>query len=425
MRIGIIASFFETRTDIALLVEELNVSHTTILFCLPKDKPLLEKQFAGRSAIRVIDERRTTPGNFLRERMFLLLKRIPKSRINYYLMELFKASNLPDAGLRKKALRIVRLQKWLPKTMTYDALLKTLSFSGNTKTDDIDHFIGCTECTDDYFFARLIREKKNISLYVYSWDHPCKQTRFPKNIQYAVWNAPLKEDLVTLQAVPEKNIHITGISQFCFIYNYKKQTSEKQVAKQPYIYFGCAIGIAGLIEEEIKIIENIAEHLREIQPGWKLRVRPYPNLRNWQYYAPLKKYPNIELDDQFRNSENIVIADTINEKYAAIESAMAFIHTGSTIGIEACFFNTPVFVIDTAKPEQNDLCIYNFVHQYQNDKYFNDLYPENMIRDTDQLQAMLKNPGDEKYKRPNQLVPQLFPLVSMEDFGKNLLQACV
>ena len=420
MKIGVIASFFETRTDIFRMVDHWSKEHEIVLFILPKDKKLLEGIYKEHLAIRVISERKTGWMNFLSERLFLLAKRIPKSKTNYYLMELFKASNLPDPQQRKKALGIVTMQKRIPRYVSYNWLLKTLRPSRQTCMDDIDLFIGLTEPTDDYFYARLVQERKQLHMYVYSWDHACKQTRFFSAADYYVWNAGIREDMIELQHIRPERIKISGSSQFTFIYDYLQKA--KPVVKDiPYIYFGCAIGIAGLIEKEVELIGKLAAALSTIHPNWRMVVRPYPNLKNWDYYAPLSRLSNVFMDDGFRNEDGSVKASKIEDKFSAIQNAMAFIHTGSTLGLEACYFDTPVLVADLYPDTEGDLSIYHFVHQYQNDKYFNHPYPDNMIRSVEQFKHILSNLQDPIYKKPNREIPQQFPLMSIESFSETLL----
>ena len=77
-----------------------------------------------------------------------------------------------------------------------------------------------TEISNDYLLARCIYEQIKTSVYVYSWDHPFKQTKFSNKINYKTWSQSTKNDLVDLQKIDPNNIQILGSSQFGYIYDF-------------------------------------------------------------------------------------------------------------------------------------------------------------------------------------------------------------
>ena len=94
----------------------------------------------------------------------------------------------------------------IPKWVSYDQYLNNLDNSKQTIIDDIDMFICLTKISDDHFFSRLLNDGKNVKVYVYSWDHPCKHKQFSNRVKYLVWNDGIKDDLYALQKIPKKKI---------------------------------------------------------------------------------------------------------------------------------------------------------------------------------------------------------------------------
>lgn len=414
--IGILAAFFQSRTDISLLVNALLKEHNVVIFCSPANEPYVRQIFGESVSIRVTRERSNSFFNYVWERIYLLLKKKPKSRVNYFLMEYFKASNLKTKAARKKAKRIIMLQRLLPSIVSYDTYISKLRPTGSTDISDIDKFITFTECPDDYMIARIYSSKLPMKVYVYSWDHACKQTRFPSWADYYVWNEEIKSDLSNLQGISPNKIHISGSTQFAYILQYKA-LSTRPTPTYPYVIFACSIGITDLISQEIEAAEMLASILQREKPDWKLIVRPYPHVADWSVYKNLERAGNVILDDSYKNADNIVNPGSYIEKYDLISNAHAVFHVGSTIGLEACFFKTPVYVLDVFQDNKQSLSMYHFVHQYQNDKYFNARFSQNVITDFNQLSKVLNSNLVVNGMEPNTIIPNEFPLRTIDDIA--------
>ncbi len=421
MKIGFVISFFDFRNDLRKVIEVISLQHQVVIFTPQAFAATIKSVLPKGTELRIISERKPSFRNRLLESGFLLFKKLPASRNNYFLMEQFKISNLRTGLLRKaKAKLILNFQRLTPRIYSYDNYLSKLDYTAGTKIDDIDQFVFTTEILDDYLFARLLKSNHPLCVYVYSWDHPCKHTRFSRKIKYKVWNDSIRTDLIELQGIKAEHITIAGASQLGFLYNYSGQLSVSDQSEN-YIYFGCAIGVEDLVPSEIRIIKQLAHVLKETKPKWKLVVRPYPALNNWAPYNQLKSIENIRLDNQYR-SENMSVSDTdIFEKYKTISSARAFFHLGTTLGLEACFTNTPVFIIDFKSKTKRSISIDHFVHQYQNEKYFLTPFKENIIPDVETCRQVLLSLDKKDYLRPNKQIPSLFPTVSFELFAHKLL----
>jgi hypothetical protein len=424
MTIGFVVSFFDFRNDVRHVVNILAQKHNLVIYGNAAQQDVIMKHLPGNVQFRPIIEEKRTLKNRLLEYAFMLIRKIPVSKHNYYLMEWFKAANIKSEELQKKAGSIIKRQQGLPKVMSYDFLLNNLDYKAQTKIDDIEKFIFFSEVADSYFLARLLAERKEIKLYVYSWDHAFKHTRFSKKLQYICWSEGAKDDLVDMQHIPAGNIKVVGASQFGYIYEFAKLMEEGRLKRTfhfEYIYFGCAIGINQLVEQELEILKKLAEATKICRPDLKFVVRPYPVLNNWQLYDDLKKIENVILDDGFRGTDLAVKEEFIFEKFEKIQNAVAFIHLGTTMGLEACYTDTPSLIVDFGYSNKDILSLYSFIHQSQNEKYLINVPGKNVIKSIGDYQIFLETNKTDVYIDFNIATRAKFPLVSFEQFSEELI----
>lgn len=421
MKIAFVVSFFDFRNDVRRVITEVARQHEVVVLGRPEQAESIQAHLPEGVEFRLIHERQGTLWNKIWERLYLLFRKIPRSRANFFLMELFKASNQPDARKRAKALRLVQWMQWPPKVLSYDTYLNKLHHQDQTRLDDIDRFLCFTAIADDYLLARLIREQKPVLVYVYSWDHPCKHTCFSQRVHYACWSEPIREDIIALQNIPAAQVAVTGASQFGYIEAYRREKVPPASYPFRYIYFGCAIGIPDLVADEIRIIKILAETLQQVHPEWKLLVRPYPVLTNWAFYEELRQLPNVVFDEDFRTGDLSVQEAGILKKYATIAQAEAFFHLGTTMGLEACFTKTPSFLLDFGYSTRKGLSLYNFIHQYQNERHLIDLAPQNAIRSEEMLRSLLTDLANPIFTELNRRVQEEYPLKSFTEFAQDLI----
>ena len=421
MKVAFVVSFFDFRNDVRRVIAEVARQHEVVVLGRPEQAESIQTHLPQGVEFRLIQERQGTLWNKIWVKLYLLFRKIPRSRANFFLMELFKASNQPDARTRAKAMRLVQWMRLLPKVLPYDTYLNQLRYLGRTSLDDIDRFICFTAIADDYLLTRLIQEKKPVLVYVYSWDHPCKHTCFSNRVRYACWSEPIREDVISLQNIPADQVAVTGASQFGYIDTYRHAHLPPPSHPFRYIYFGCAIGIPDLVPDEIRIIKILAETLHQAHPDWKLLVRPYPALGNWAFYEELRPLPNVVFDEGYRTGDLSVQEGNILMKYATIEQAEAFFHLGTTMGLEARFTKTPSFIIDFGYTTQKGLSLYNFIHQYQNDLHLIDLAPQNAVRSEEMLRQVLTDLDNPTYTQLNQGVQEEYPLKSFAKFAHDLV----
>ncbi|GHB83333.1 hypothetical protein [Persicitalea jodogahamensis] len=421
MKIAFVVSFFDFRNDVRRVIAEVAKQHEVVVLGNPGQVSAIESHLPAGVEFRIIRERKVTAWNRVWERAYLLFKQIPKSENNYYLMQLFLASNAATKAQQGKALRILRWTKRLPKILPYDNYLDKLQYSSKTQLDDIDQFILYTSIADDYLLARLLRENRTAKVYVYSWDHACKNPRFSKRVEYLCWSEGTKEDVVELHGVPPSQIRVVGASQFCYIHEFL--ACEQSLTRSfpfDYIYFGCAVGIPELARQEVEVIRRVAEVMAECRPELTLVVRPYPVMKDWRLYDEIRQLPNLIFDEDFRNADLSVAENAIREKFEKIHFAQAFFHLGTTMGLEACFTETPSFILDFGYETTRGLSLYNFIHQYQNDRHLINLASQNAITSEAELSTILGNLVDPIFLELNKRVQSQYRLQSFFEFCTRL-----
>lgn len=413
MAVGMMLTFFDFRNDVRQLITRLLKHDEIILFIRAEHEEQIKKFTALGFQYRIINEYTAGNKNALATKLFTALRKIPASRENYFLMESFKAAGASTEALQKRAKNIIRLQRTSPKWISYDRYLDMLEYSGKTDLQGITKMIVLTEIYDDLLLSRLIREKVPTAVYVYSWDHACKQVRFSKRLQYMVWHDGIAEDLKLLQGIPAGSIRVTGATQLGYIHSFRER-SVPQPRKINCIYFGCGVGLPELVSEEVRVIMILAEHMRQVLPDHTLIVRPYPNLRFWEVYDTLKTYTNIMIDESYRQQDLSVSDADIIHKFELIHQCKAFFHVGTTLGLEACFTSCPSFLLDLSPDTGQPVSLYHFVHQYQNQKYLIDNSPVNTITTENQLREVLANTHDPKYMHLSSVIQSQFEVKSFD-----------
>ena len=432
MKIGLVVHFFDFRNDVRILLSELiGLGHQVVVFHQAEDREAIQLHAPAGVEFREMREKSKSANNRIWEQLFFWLGKLPKSKRNFQLMELFKISLQPSMAVQKSAKAKLLRRMALPELVSYDAYLNGIDFAGKTEIEDIDRFVFFTDIYDGAFLARVMQSGKPLNIYVYSWDHPCKHTRYTKRANYLVWSEGMATDLVELQGIARNRIRVLGANQFGYIERYQAQQGlpYPRPFEGRYVYFGCAIGIPGLVERELDVVRLLAKALAKSCPDWSLVVRPYPVLKEWHHYEKLREIGNIVLDDSFRSKDRSIGDAQILDKFRAIESAEAFFHLGTTLGLEAAHTPTPSFLIDLeyfAKEKNvNDLTIYHFVHQYQNDTYLNNVAGANVVRKEADLEGLfleLRN-GPAQFAEGNRAITKAFVVKSFGQVARDFVAA--
>ena len=399
-RLGIVIQHYDARNDVRELVALLAREHDVVLFGAAHKLAPVDCRWEKRA----FRQRPRVPHR-LWQQLFNLFGELPASRDNYLVTELFKLAALPPARRRLATLRL-RLRLLLPTLVSFDALLDHLRGLDTTPVADIDRFLIITELSSPAFLARVLAAGIPADAYVYSWDHACKHASFSRRIRrWLVWHAGIAEDLTRLQGIPAERIEVVGATQLAYIHEYLGHPALRQRRlDRRYVYYGCGVGHAGMARQEAAVIGLVADALAAVAPDVLLLVRPYPMLADIDCFRALRTRPNVRFDEDYRHGrkDRSLTREDIFRRLCLQEHAAAFLHCGTTMGLEGAYLGAPVLFLDLQDapnllPRAHPLSLHRFVHQYQNERYMQlPGYPNVITRTADlgpRLAALLANPA--------------------------------
>jgi hypothetical protein len=372
LKLGLVIQHYDARNDVRDLVDLLSAEHEVVLFGdvqkLQDIQTQLEKR-EFRQQARLSDRIWLQLFNFFGE--------LPATRNNFLVTELFKLAALPRARRQIAAARL-RMRMHLPSLMSFDFLLNRLMGSDTTEVADIDRFLVITELSSPGFLARLIDAGKPVDAYVYSWDHACKHASFSRRIdRWFVWHEGITEDLVKLQSLPRERIEVVGATQLAYIHEYLGSPDlRSRKIDGRYIYFGCGVGHLDMARQEARLIDFLARTLHAVEPSVTLLVRPYPMLAESDFFKLLRDQPNVRFDEDYRagRKDRSLTREAIFDRLNMQEHAAAFVHCGTTMGLEGAYLGSPVLFLDLQDfdygvPVDHHLHLRKFIHQYHNERY--------------------------------------------------------
>jgi hypothetical protein len=364
-------------------------------------------------------------------RLFNMTRQLPRSRNNFFVTEYAKVAGLPkEKQWRGKF--YLKIREWLPGGMPVDSVLPWLDGMDATPLDDVDAFLHITQIGALPFLRRAMVSGKPNAAYIYSWDHPCKHTTIPRRglRAYFTWNRGINEDMTTLQDIKPGLLHIVGATQLAPLKQYLETPAARaRLVPYDYVYYGCGTGQDDLVRQEVRVIQQLAVALRETAPATTLLVRPYPLLADWSVYDPLKQESNVRFDWYREAGQGRSLTPAqIFEKYNKLEHARAFVHLGTTLGWEACYFDHPVLFLDWEETAPRvstgaGLNLRQFVHQYHNERYMIlDGFP-NVVRDRANLVSALRGALEQPaaWLAYNRAVAAVTPLRSLEEIAEEVL----
>ena len=428
-KIGVLISPGYRFYDFRRILDTLNQHVDLYLYGVPENLSLADKK---KYKIRIVKALKKSFLNSLWFILFSAFGKIPKCKNNYFIAELFNISR--SSGLERFAMKLLLyIRVFTPNFIDFDFFLSKLKPSKETKIDDVDVFFYLTQIGDVFFLAHILNTNKKIVSYVYSWDHACKHSNMSHKIsKYLTWNDNITEDLIELQGIGRDSIKGIGASQLCYIYDYLEDKNRKSERSYEFDYFYYACGTYELlhVQQEIKVIKLISGLLSNIKESLFLVVRLYPLLSNQKIYEELKNIRNVVVDDLFRRSQDNLFMDKIElyDKLNKIKEAKAIIHAGSTIAVEASYFNTPIIQINFKNynfgvGKNNPLNLDKFIHQWHLKRYLLlDGYP-NVVKDVnvfeDILREILRNPTP--FLKYNEKIRSYTPLRSISDICSDII----
>jgi hypothetical protein len=426
VRLGIAVQHYDARNDIRDLISLLGEQCEIILFAihgaLGRYIPPQEVRYIKSSHRHSL---------WFWQQLFRFFGALPRSAQNYFISEVFKLANVQGFA-RLHQLIALRCRMIGPRFFKVSQLLARLADCDCTPIDDIDTFLFITEFSSIAFLAHVLEAGKPASAYVYSWDHPCKHTVMPQEVSsYFVWNSELAKDMCELQGVPEKNCTIIGATQLAYIKSYLESPGlRKRRIDPPYFYFGCGVGNIRFAVQEARVIEYVAHVLAEKFPKHRLIVRHYPMFTQNEFFERLRGMPNVVFDNAFtmgRIDRSLTLQD-IYQRLNLQEHADAFLHIGTTMGLEGTYLGTPVLLLDLedfdyGESEANYFHLRKFIHQYHIERYMILHGYPNVIRNTNQisqvLQGVVEHPRE--FLAYNHAISSITPLRSLEKIAENII----
>jgi len=193
-------------------------------------------------------------------------------------------------------------------------------------------------------FETLQHPSCRLVSWVYSWDNPYKDHEFiPDADAYLVWNEEGRQDLNRLHGVDVHRVYMTGAIQFEYLLEMDLTPDPK---RERYVLFTCSVAADEYLDQEVKLIVDIAGILYRINPSVVLKVRPYPfrHADRLPVYDPLKSLPNVEVLEygKLSGTVRVVSGEGLKEKARQLSDAEAVLNLGSTIGLEASFTSAPI-----------------------------------------------------------------------------------
>jgi hypothetical protein len=428
MKIGVCVADYDIRNDLPELLRCLAQQHEVVVLCPSIEVPRVG---SGPWEIRIV-RGKISFWNKLCLALYGRFGQVPASRDNFLQNSLFLLQKL-DPEKRRAAEARLRFRLKMPQVFSFDGLLRLLRGSV-AEIGDLDGLLFITNVSSPELLAQARRVQVPCAAYVYSWDHAPKYDRFSHQLKaYYTWNDGVADDLATLHGVPRSQARPIGATQLVCIRDYLNCPDARH-RKMPfrYAYYGCAIAIPALAEQEVRLVEWLAQELAEADPTLKLIVRPYPMLRDTTCFRRLRARPNVAFDDEYRAEvqERVIPRADVFAKFNLQEHAEIFFHCGTTMGFEGAYFDTPIFFLapmdlDYGVASGTETHITRFFHTYHNQKYLMPPGFPNVVTRAAELRPRLSQvlADCDSFLPYNRAIREATPLRSMAEIAANLVSA--
>jgi len=376
-----------------------------------------EYQESAQNNVKVINYSEKKNNTRIETILRLFIK--PPQTSNYYFG---KRRNYLSKKMNFKKKLFFLIEFYFPKLLSEHRAAKILGslkgiFDEILNEINPDIVLNLAFFTQQYPAARAKKLGYIVYDLIYSWDNPYKDSFLP-NIydKYLVWNEEMKNDLNRLHKIelnkqttinPVQFDYLENLPEECI--NFTSNTTYKFINenKREYYLYVFSVGLSAMFQE-IELVEHIADILYKVNPDAKIFARPYPNCFNdMKYYYALEERPNIYVQKDvppgmIQNNDTIVL------KKLLLKYAKAVINLGTTMGLEASFFSTPIIQIrylpSSIKYSDNKLERYaDLDYQMKNDHLKKYLYKEeyiNVVKNEMELQNIfidLTNDNFNKY----------------------------
>ncbi len=342
LKIGVHVADLDLRNDVRLMLRVLLDSCDVVLFT-PNliDLPDLD----ARIEQRVVRTRIST-GYRLRRAMFRMFGSVPLRR-DFYFNAIRRSTKLP-AQLRWRARLIatIRANAWL--WYSTERYLRGIARFDATETRGIDAWLFLTHIYSLPLLAKAMELTAPTFLYLHSWDHVCKDIRLPRRgVHYFVWNQKSQQDLCHYHSISSEAVTVCGSTQLSYVERLRPDVVDQPgKSDPPFFYYVCGHGYPGLAEQELELVRQLRKAMDRVDQDLNLVVRPYPNQASWDSYFALAEHCRLTIDGDYRSgkSNREQSEDDILHKFQLIHRSTAVWHCGTTLGLEAAFFSSPVYM---------------------------------------------------------------------------------
>lgn len=341
-----------------------------------------------------------------------------------------KADRSEGSSVKRRMELLFAVNSRLPVKWSYFNYLKSLGVR-SPLLQDYDMVLSVTDAVSDKMLGSVINSGVPLSIYVTSWDHAAKFRTFANRyVDYLVWGERMAEDLIELHGVAPKNTVKLGCGQFFYLAQFIRQHGRKAdptAAADPYIYVPASFAYPLVARQEVNVIAGLSDYLTSIDSNLRIVFRPYPMLSDQQLYEPLRRRSNISFDKfTVDKAKPNFKTEDLEHKYRMIHAAAAVFHVATTLGLEAAYFDVPVFVYrgsdfdNTSIPASSRLSV--SLDQYHLRKYFSGYDSPNIIQSAKAFRTITDTLASdpEKGLAYNRLVRQHFDLNSTEEFFQKL-----
>ena len=264
-------------------------------------------------------------------------KRVIKQ--NYKIISLFKIERMK--GLKKIIAYVnLMIELVLGKFIHFDTFLKFTKFLHH-KSPKSDHLF-VTEISELKSYIKSLLNGDQVHVYIYSWDHIYKSMFYSSWVaKYFVWNEEQATALSELHGISKDKIYVVGSTLFCDLHDYVKSPVAKQKickdGSRLTALFALSTGTKILQREELDYFEKILQLNPNID--FLLRLYPFFDTSNVQRLLHYENFLGTDKKFFTRDYAN-GYGEERYHKYQIIDSCDYFLHFGTTLGVEAAFFNT-------------------------------------------------------------------------------------
>jgi hypothetical protein len=311
---------------------------------------------AARSRWEVRDvESRRTPA--------LRLKRVAKKAISY------SFANRP--GLRLLSLVERSCSKWLS---TADELVDLVRRLEPTLVFNASH-------VHSAIAVQAVQAAQWLGIptatFIFSWDNLTSQGRIiPAYDHYLVWNERIRKDLLNIYqaTIRAEQVFVTGTPQFDFHFRPEFWWTRKEFCSRigadsarPIVLY--STGMANPMLGEPRIVEHIAQMLRDMPQRPQLLVRVYPKDRTGRFDDLRQRYPEVLFPAvPWEPSWLTPLPGDTHLLTNTLRHADVGINVASTISLELCMLGRPVINV-AYNPTGIDIYPYDYRRFYEFDHY--------------------------------------------------------